>query len=98
MLAEALAHAIACAIQCETKKLRNTIALARLSANASQAERGLSWIGRAFERRNGLVAACRFARHGLDSCDVGEQGGQQIDRIGIWRVAVRWVGVSVHLL
>src|SRR5271167_365099 len=94
---EELAHAIVCAIQCATKTLRNTIPVARLSASASQAERGLASVGRALIRRNWLVAACRLARRGVDSGDVAEQGRQQIERIGIGTVAQRVVGVLMHL-
>ncbi len=96
MSREELAHANACAIQCATKKLRNTIPVARLSASAIQAERELPSIGRALMRRNWLVAACRLARRGVDSGDVAEQGRQQIERIGIGTVAQRMVGVLVH--
>src|SRR5271169_5689905 len=93
---EELAHAIVCAIQCATKKLRNTITVARLSASASQAERGLPSAGRALTRRNWLVAAYRLARRGVDSGDVAEERGQQIERIGIRTIAQRVVGVFVH--
>src|ERR1700722_13643428 len=94
-LREALAHAIACAIQCATKKQTNTAPVARLSASAIQADRGLSATSCVLTRRNWLVAVCRLARRGVDSSDVGEQRGQQIERIGIRTVAQRVVGGPV---
>src|SRR5260370_3255727 len=92
-LREALAHAIACAIQCATKKQTNTAPVARLSASAIQADRGLSATGCVLTRRNWLVAACRLARPGVDSSDVGAQRWPQIEqrRIGDVDQRADWI-------